>query len=93
VGVVGALQFDVLADRIKHEYDLPVVFESAALHTARWVEADDAGLLARFLSENEAAVADDHGGAPVFLARNAWHLETTEKAWPGLRFLAVRQYS
>ncbi len=93
VGVVGALQFDVLADRIKNEYDLPVVFESAGLYTARWVEADDQPLLARFLSDNEAAVADDHHGDPVFLARNAWHLETTAKDFPALRFLKVRDYS
>src|SRR5690606_18216287 len=41
VGVVGPLQFDVLADRIRTEYDIPVHFEPAALLTARWVEAED----------------------------------------------------
>jgi peptide chain release factor 3 len=92
VGVVGALQFDVLADRIKNEYDLPVAFESAALFTARWVESDDHTELTRFLSENDAAVADDHNGRPVFLARNSWHLETAEKEWPKIRFLKVREY-
>jgi peptide chain release factor 3 len=92
VGVVGALQFDVLADRIQNEYDLPVAFEGAALHTARWVESDDNAELARFLRENEAAVADDHNERPVFLARNTWHLETAEKEWPKIRFLKVREY-
>jgi peptide chain release factor 3 len=93
VGVVGSLQFEVLADRIKNEYDVPVAFESAALYTARWVETDDHTTLARFFNENEAYVADDYSGAPVFLARNAWHLETTEKEWPDLRFLKTREYS
>jgi peptide chain release factor 3 len=93
VGVVGALQFDVLADRIKNEYDLPVVFETAGLFTARWVESDSAPELARFARENEAYVADDHQGALVFLARNAWHLETTQKEWPQVRFLKTREYS
>jgi peptide chain release factor 3 len=92
VGVVGALQFDVLADRIKSEYEIPVVFEGAALHTARWVESDDHALLTRFLAQNESYVADDHTGEPVFLARNAWHLETTEKDFPGIRFLRTREY-
>ncbi|MBZ0101819.1 MAG: peptide chain release factor 3, partial [Thermoanaerobaculia bacterium] len=41
VGVAGPLQFDVLADRIRTEYDLPVSFQSTTLHTARWIEADD----------------------------------------------------
>ncbi|MBU6235696.1 MAG: peptide chain release factor 3, partial [Alphaproteobacteria bacterium] len=32
VGVVGALQFEVLADRIRTEYNIPVKFEDAALY-------------------------------------------------------------
>jgi peptide chain release factor 3 len=90
VGVVGALQFDVLADRIQSEYEIPVVFEAAGLYTARWVEADDPKLLADFLSKNEGYLADDHTSAPVFLARNAWHLETAEKDWPKIRFLKTK---
>ncbi|HET9933051.1 MAG TPA: peptide chain release factor 3, partial [Polyangiaceae bacterium] len=90
VGVVGALQFDVLADRIQSEYEIPVVFEAAGLYTARWVEADDAKLLAEFMSKNEGYLADDHTSAPVFLARNAWHLETAEKDWPKIRFLKTK---
>jgi len=93
VGVVGALQFDVLADRIKNEYDLPVVFEDAGLHTARWVECDDHATLVRFAAGNDGYMADDHTGAPVFLARNAWHLETTQKDWPAVKFVKTRDYS
>ena len=39
VGVVGALQFEVLADRIRTEYEVAVKFEDTALYTARWVTA------------------------------------------------------
>ncbi len=92
VGVVGSLQFDVLADRIKNEYEIPVVFEAAGLYTARWVECDDAANLARFIDQNESYMADDHTGAPVFLARNAWHLETTSKDFPDVRFLKTREF-
>jgi len=91
VGVVGALQFEVLAERIRAEYDVPVRFETAGLHTARWVEADDAALLKRFLSENQSAIADDHRGDPVFLARNAWHLDRAAEDWPAIRFLATKE--
>jgi peptide chain release factor 3 len=91
VGVVGALQFDVLADRIRTEYEVPVHFEGTQLHTARWVETADAQLLKRFTEQNRAAMAEDHTGAPVFLARNAWHLETTEKDWPDVRFARTKE--
>jgi peptide chain release factor 3 len=91
VGVVGALQFDVLADRIRTEYELPVHFEAASLFTARWLETDDHQLLKKFTTSNEAYMAEDHTGSPVFLARNAWHLETTTKDWPAVRFLKTKE--
>ena len=91
VGVVGALQFEVLAERIRSEYGVPVRFEEAGLHTARWVEADDPALLKRFVSETQSAIGDDHRGDPVFLARNAWHLDRAAEDWPDIRFLATKE--
>jgi peptide chain release factor 3 len=92
VGVVGSLQFDVLADRIKSEYEIPVVFETAGLYTARWVEASDHQKLLAFINQNEGYMAEDHSGAPVFLARNAWHLEQTGKDFPDVTLLKTREY-
>lgn len=92
VGVVGALQFEVLADRIKNEYDVPVVFEGSGLYTARWIEFDEQKVFERFKNGNEGYLAQDHTKTPVFLARNAWHLETTEKDWPDLRFLKTKEH-
>jgi len=91
VGVVGWLQFDVMADRIRTEYDVPVHFEKTELLTARWVEADDNHMLKKFTDANKAALAEDHDGQLVFLARNAWHLERTAEDWPDIRFLKTRE--
>lgn len=91
VGVVGSLQFDVLADRVRTEYDVPVRFEGTQLHTARWIEADDPREIKRFREENRASLAEDHTGSAVFLARNAWHLERAEKDYPELSFVAVKE--
>lgn len=91
VGVVGSLQFDVLADRIRTEYSIPVHFESTSYQTARWLEADDERLLKRFADQNRDTIAEDHGGAPVFLARNAWQLNRAGEEWPDIRFLATKE--
>jgi peptide chain release factor 3 len=91
VGVAGALQFDVLADRIRTEYGIPVHFEGTTLFTARWVETDDHLLLKKFGQSHHGSLAEDHNGSPVFLARNAWHLNTTVDEWPGLRFLKTKE--
>ncbi|MGE4529104.1 MAG: peptide chain release factor 3 [Rhodospirillaceae bacterium] len=93
VGVVGQLQFEVMADRIRTEYGIPVVFEPTQLYTARWVAADDPLQLKRLLDANAAAIADDHDGQPVFLARNAWHLGKAEEEFPKVRFLKTREAS
>ncbi|MEO5366393.1 MAG: peptide chain release factor 3 [Magnetococcus sp. WYHC-3] len=91
MGVLGALQFEVLADRIRTEYNLPVHYEAVTLHAARWVEADREADIKAFGDANLSAMADDYEGAPVFLARNAWHLQTTLQEWPALRFLATKE--
>jgi len=87
VGVLGSLQFDVMADRIRTEYNVPVRFSPVDLHTARWLEADDPHMLKKFIDKNPAAIADDHDGTPVFLARNAWHLDKTAEEWSDIRLL------
>ncbi|MEO6193056.1 MAG: EF-Tu/IF-2/RF-3 family GTPase, partial [Thermoanaerobaculia bacterium] len=91
VGVAGALQFDVLADRIRTEYNIPVHFEGTTLFTARWVDTEDHQLLKKFTNANHAAMAEDHNGSPVFLARNAWHLKTTGEEWPNLKLLKTKE--
>ena len=91
VGVLGALQFDVMADRIRSEYEVPVKFETTSLHTARWVEAEDPNILKKFIDANGGAIADDHDDMPVFLARNAWHLDNATEEWPDVRFLKTKE--
>jgi peptide chain release factor 3 len=90
VGVVGPLQFDVLKDRIRSEYNCPVRFEETELYTARWVYADDAKDMKEFLDKNNAAVAMDHDQDPVFVARNAWHLQDVQDKYPNIKFMDVK---
>jgi peptide chain release factor 3 len=39
----------------------------------------------------QASIAEDHDGALVFLARNAWHLNRTMEDHPELQFLKTRE--
>lgn len=91
VGVVGGLQFEVMADRIRTEYDVPVHFEATSLYTARWIEAEDPALAKQFIDKNEASIGEDHDGAPVFLARNAWHIGKAEEDWPKIDFRKTKE--
>jgi len=91
VGVVGALQFEVLAARIEAEYGLAAKFEDAGVEAARWIESDNPEVLKAFADANRGSLAEDHDGALVFLARNAWHLNRTTEENPGLRFKKSRE--
>jgi len=93
VGVAGPLQFDVLADRIRTEYDLTVEFQTTSLFTARWLEADDPRELDRFLDAHQGAIGDDWSGAPVFLAGNAYRMKIAEEDWPKVRFRKTREHA
>lgn len=92
VGVVGALQFEILADRIRTEYGLPVRFEPTSLLTARWVEGNDAKEVKNFQDNNRTSIAYDHNGDLVFLARNSWHLDKAIEDFPKLRFLKIKEH-
>jgi len=87
VGVLGSLQFDIIADRIRTEYDVSVHFSPVEFYTARWLEAGDSLRLRKFIDKNPTAIANDHDGTPVFLARNAWHLDRVAEQWPDVRLL------
>jgi len=91
VGVVGGLQFDVLADRIRTEYDVPVHFEPTELYTARWIDADTPQAMKAFMDANRTSMAEDHEGTPVFMARNAWHLNHTQENAPGIHFHRTKE--
>ena len=90
VGVVGALQFEILADRIRTEFDIPVIFEPTSYYTARWIKGDKE-TLQKFETLNASTLAQDHDGDMVFLARNAWHLNKAQEDYPQLQFLKVKE--
>ena len=91
IGVVGALQLDVLTARLEAEYGLATRLDAAPYQAARWLDADDPAELDRFRVKNPSASAEDHDGVPVFLARNAWELRTTIEEWPSIRFSETRE--
>ena len=91
VGVVGVLQFEVMADRIKNEFGLPVMFEPTQYFTARWVSSDDKMEMKKFQDANRLNLAEDHDGELVFLARNAWHLNKTQEDFPKIKFAKIKE--
>src|SRR5574337_1124889 len=91
VGVVGALQLDVLIERLDAEYGLPVSFEPSRFEVCRWVSGDKAEL-ERFLAAYPSSIASDLDGAPVFMASSAFNLRYEQERWPKIAFTDVKDY-
>ncbi|WP_342730634.1 peptide chain release factor 3 [Bradyrhizobium sp. B117] len=90
VGVVGALQLDVLKARLEAEYSLPVEFEVSEFQLARWVSSEDRKKLDTFIAANTSSIADDVDGDPVYLARNEFYLGYTRERAEGIEFTNVK---
>ncbi len=90
VGVVGALQFEVLASRIEQEYSLPVRFEPSNFTSARWVSGPKAEM-EKFTSVNKGHIAVDSDGDTVFLTRLKWDIDRIERDYPDLKLTATKE--
>ncbi|MEM1273220.1 MAG: peptide chain release factor 3 [Pseudomonadota bacterium] len=90
VGVVGALQFDVLASRIELEYGLPVRFEPSQFTSARWVHGEK-DAIDGFASANKQHMARDNDGDPVYLTRLQWDIDRVDRDYPEIRLSATKE--
>ncbi len=92
VGVVGALQLDVLKERLDAEYALPIDFEPCAFSICRWITGTDKAALTGFIDSHRSSMADDLDGDPVFMASSAFSLKYEADRAPGLTFSDVKDY-
>jgi peptide chain release factor 3 len=90
VGVVGQLQFDVLASRIETEYGLPVRFEQTQWVGARWISGPRDRLEA-FIQANKGHMATDHDGDPVYMTRLQWDIDRVVRDWPEIALARTKE--
>ncbi|MEO0895705.1 MAG: peptide chain release factor 3 [Bacteroidota bacterium] len=86
IGTVGALQFDVIQHRLKHEYNATCRFEHATLHKAVWLTAENKADMQAFKTRKARNMAKDKHGNDVFLAETSWDLNSTQELFPDVKF-------
>jgi peptide chain release factor 3 len=88
VGVVGALQFDVIQSRLKTEYGVASKIEVMNYHAARWVDPPDTDV--QKLKGLGVSVLDvnDRLDRSVLLFPTEWSLQYVERENPGVKFLS-----
>jgi len=86
IGVVGALQFDVLQFRLESEYKASCIFDPTDYTCACWMRFESKKTEDDFLRRHGAKLVRDREGRLVFLARNRWMLDRTLEDEKGLEF-------
>ena len=86
VGVVGALQFDVILARLRNEYGVAARVEPLPYTALRWVQAPNG---TRLTVPFGAQLARDRRERQVLLLPSAASLTYAERENPGVQFLSV----
>ncbi len=92
VGMVGALQLDVLATRLSGEYGLETKYETSRFTLCRWISSEDKTALKTFMDAHASALSTDIDGDPVFMAPSAYSLRYDEERNPAIVFSDVKDY-
>ena len=92
LGAVGTLQFEVVAQRLQTEYKVDAIFESADIHTARWLTFPDDVTRRNFEREQQHRMAKDVDGNLVYLASTRYNLDVTREKWTKVAFHDSREH-
>ena len=92
VGVVGALQLDVLKERLQGEYGLPVSFEMSRFSVCRWISSEQPGELDKFMTARRGDICRDLDGDPVFMAQDGFSLRYESERYPAIKMAAIKEY-
>jgi peptide chain release factor 3 len=91
LGVVGALQVDVVAYRLKAEYGVQIHFYPLPYSAARWLKADDPKKLEAFMDEQSQHICRDRHGDPTLLLDQEWRLKLYEERHPDVVFASISE--
>ncbi len=87
VGALGVLQFDVIAARLRDEYNVEATFEATPLQVCRWLVCDDGDLRGALDHPFQHQLYRDERGFPCLLAESRYRAEYLEDKNPRLRFV------
>ena len=92
VGAVGVLQFDVVVQRLKSEYNVEAIYENINVATARWVSCEDNKKFEEFKRKCSSNLALDGGDNLTYVAPTRVNLNLSMERYPEVRFFETREH-
>lgn len=92
VGAVGILQFDVVVQRLKSEYNVEAIYEAINVATARWVSCEDEKKFDEFRRKCSTNLALDGGDNLTYIAPTRVNLNLSQERYPEVVFTETREH-
>jgi peptide chain release factor 3 len=89
LGTVGPLQLEVLAVRLKDEYNVEADVDSLPYTSARWVVGPPDKVAAMVASTAGTRSVTDRQGRPVMLFESEWALDYVKRTHPDVQLLTT----
>jgi peptide chain release factor 3 len=83
---VGALQFEVIQHRLKHEYNATCRFAPINLYKACWISSDDKKKMDEFIDSKYRHIARDKDNKLVFMAESKAWLQMVQDNFPDINY-------
>ena len=92
IGTVGALQFEVIEYRLKHEYNATCRYEPIRLYKACWIRSENKEQLADFKKRKYQYMAKDKHDRDVFLADSQYGLQMAQQNFSDIEFFFTSEF-
>ena len=93
LGAVGQLQFEVVQNRLKNEYDCDIRLEGCPYTGARWISADTPQELREFENAYPTRMAHDAAGALAYLCTSPYDVRLAQERFPKIHFHPLREHA
>jgi peptide chain release factor 3 len=93
VGVVGALQFEVIQFRLKNEYNATVQFVPQNIFKACWISSKNQNKLDEFVESKQRHIARDKDDKLVFMAESRAWLQMVQDNFPDINFHFTSEFT
>lgn len=91
IGAVGVLQFEVVAYRLKNEYNVECNYNKINIATSRWIMCNNKNKIDSFKKKYIEYIAMDNANYLTYLAPSNFHLDRIKKNNPDILFLMTRE--
>ncbi len=94
IGTAGALQYEIIQYRLKHEYGAKCTYENIAIYKACWVQLEDEKNeeFQEFRRTKQRYLAKDKQGQLVFLADSPFAIQMTQSKYPAIKLHFTNEF-